>query len=78
LDELLDQQDRIQQSASQSKLDKLRRMNEEKEYLVDMEISPPFTLASIGTTIWDLGKIYTGEHRSKYWSTHGVRKKKKT
>ncbi|KAI8145209.1 hypothetical protein BJV82DRAFT_51270 [Fennellomyces sp. T-0311] len=27
---------------------------------------------SIGTTIWELGRIYTEEGRSKYWSGRGV------
>ncbi|CAO3597689.1 unnamed protein product [Absidia cylindrospora] len=38
-----------------------------------MNIEGPFTLASIGTTVWDLGKIYTGEHRPKYWSRSGCK-----
>lgn len=30
-------------------------------------------IASIGTTIWELGVLETGEQRKKYWSGRGVR-----
>jgi hypothetical protein len=33
----------------------------------------PLTLASIGVTIWDLGRFVQGEARSAYWSSAGVR-----
>ncbi len=32
----------------------------------------PLTLASIGVTIWDLGRFVQGETRSAYWSSAGV------
>jgi hypothetical protein len=31
------------------------------------------TLASIGTTIWELGQLECGKGRKKYWSGRGVR-----
>ncbi|GAB5589695.1 hypothetical protein Unana1_04595 [Umbelopsis nana] len=34
-------------------------------------VYPPLTLASIGTTIWELGKLETGVGRKKYWSGRG-------
>ncbi|KAI8579908.1 hypothetical protein K450DRAFT_239682 [Umbelopsis ramanniana AG] len=34
-------------------------------------VSTPVTLASIGTTIWELGELETGEQRRKYWSGRG-------
>ncbi|KAI8098778.1 uncharacterized protein BX664DRAFT_319578 [Halteromyces radiatus] len=72
LEEVLDQQDRIRQAAQ---LRKLENSREQDDALLPRNIHVPFTLASIGTTIWDLGEIYTGEHRSKYWSTHGCKYK---
>eukprot|EP00122_Pirum_gemmata_P001158 Pgem_evm1s1035 len=34
-----------------------------------MNIGFPLTLCSIGVTVWDIGKIYTGENPGLYWST---------
>jgi hypothetical protein len=35
-------------------------------------VGVPVTLRSIGTTIWELGKLSTGKGRSQAWSSRGV------
>ncbi|ORX54022.1 hypothetical protein DM01DRAFT_1335871, partial [Hesseltinella vesiculosa] len=72
LQDLLDEQDRIRQAAMEAKL---KRQRDEDAQILPDNVSVPLTLTSIGTTIWELGKLYTGDDRKKYWSSHGCRYK---
>ncbi|KAI8061795.1 hypothetical protein BC940DRAFT_309776 [Gongronella butleri] len=74
LTELMDERDRVVQLAAETKLKRAREREEERRTL-PKNVSVPFTLASIGTTIWEVGSIYTGEDRDLYWSSSGCRYK---
>ena len=39
--------------------------------LPEHDIKAPFTLRSIGVTVWSLGEIYRGEWKNKFWSSTG-------
>ncbi|CAO3611777.1 unnamed protein product [Cunninghamella blakesleeana] len=78
LEEILDHRDRLKQIISRNNLNQLdqdKKELEEKKYYLPENISTPFTLLSIGTTVWEMGKIYTGKDRSQYWSNHACRYK---
>ncbi|KAG0359442.1 hypothetical protein BC939DRAFT_406884 [Gamsiella multidivaricata] len=60
---------------SYSKKIRWRGFKQTTGYTVEAEIpcaAAPLTLGSIATTIWDIGKLYTGkENRLRYWSGKG-------
>ncbi|KAK3818454.1 MAG: hypothetical protein J3Q66DRAFT_312261 [Benniella sp.] len=60
---------------SESKAIRWKGRKQTTGYVVEVEVADagvPLTLGSIGTTIWDMGKIYKGkENRLKYWSGKG-------
>ncbi|KAL1928644.1 hypothetical protein VTP01DRAFT_2430 [Rhizomucor pusillus] len=74
LESILDQNDKMRQVALEKVHSAAPKDAIEKRYAPD-SISVPLSLASIGTTIWELGELYTGPGRSKYWSGRGCRYK---
>ncbi|ORY93528.1 hypothetical protein BCR43DRAFT_497090 [Syncephalastrum racemosum] len=75
LEELLDANDKLRQVEPVRQYIASKKStfaNPDSTYVPDA-LSVPFTLASIGTTIWDIGELKTGRGRSRYWSGRGCR-----
>ncbi|KAI7858843.1 hypothetical protein BDC45DRAFT_497751 [Circinella umbellata] len=70
LESILDQNDKMRQAAVELVPDKTKQ-----ELFSPDGVSVPVTLLSIGTTIWEIGHLYTGKYRSKWWSGRGCRYK---
>ena len=74
LDDILDDHDRVKQ------LEIAENKKQEQEIVINNlpnDISVPFTLRSIGTTVWSLGELVKGRGRSKAWSSRGVKRERK-
>ncbi|OBZ82200.1 hypothetical protein A0J61_09750 [Choanephora cucurbitarum] len=72
LDDILDDHDRVKQ------LEIAENKKQEQEIVINNlpnDISVPFTLRSIGTTVWSLGELVKGRGRSKAWSSRGCKYK---
>ncbi|KAI8347656.1 hypothetical protein BD560DRAFT_410943 [Blakeslea trispora] len=72
LDDILDDNDRVKQ------LEIAENKKEQEISIINSlpdTISVPFTLRSIGTTVWSLGELIQGKGRSKAWSSRGCKYK---
>ncbi|KAI9480265.1 MAG: hypothetical protein EXX96DRAFT_173805 [Benjaminiella poitrasii] len=67
--DIVDDQDRIRQ------LNVATPLVEEQTIELPDDVHVPLTLRSIGTTIWELGKLHVGKGRSKAWSNRSCKYK---
>ncbi|KAI8967223.1 hypothetical protein BDF20DRAFT_917700 [Mycotypha africana] len=74
IEDILDDNDRVRQLDIMQK-DALQSTTQTTMVLdtLPADIYTPFTLRSIGTTVWELGKLCTGKGRSKAWSSRGCK-----
>jgi hypothetical protein len=68
----VDENDRVRQLEIAQKRQEERNMIDS----IPDNVGVPVTLRSIGTTIWELGKLHTGKGRSLAWSSRGVSNEK--